>query len=51
MKRLGLRGVVRGKGVKTTMSDKAMTCPRDQVNWQFCADRPNTLWVAYISDL
>jgi putative transposase len=46
MKRLGLRGVVRGKGVKTTVSDKAMACPRDQVNRQFRADRPNTLWVS-----
>ncbi|WAW93217.1 IS3 family transposase [Xanthomonas citri pv. malvacearum] len=46
MKRLGLRGVVRGKVVKTTHSDKAVPCPRDQVNRQFRADRPNALWVS-----
>ena len=46
MKRLGLRGVVRGKVVRTTHSDKAVPCPRDQVNRQFHADRPNALWVS-----
>ena len=46
MKRLGLRGVVRGKVVKTTHGDKAAPCPRDQVNRQFRADRPNALWVS-----
>lgn len=52
MKRLGLRGVIRGKGVKTTISDKAVLCPQDRVKRQFHADRPNALWVAdftYIS--
>lgn len=46
MKRLGLRGVVRGKVVKTTHSDTAAPCPRDQVNRQFYANRPNALWVS-----
>lgn len=46
MRRLGLQGVVRGKPVKTTISDKAIPCPRDQVNRQFKADRPNALWVS-----
>ena len=46
MTRLGLAGVVRGKVVKTTVSDKAMPCPRDHVNRQFKADRPNALWVS-----
>ena len=46
MKQLGLRGVVRGKVVRTTQSDKAVPCPRDQVNRQFHADRPNALWVS-----
>ena len=46
MRKLGIRGVVRGKPVKTTLSDKAAPCPRDRVNRQFCADRPNALWVA-----
>ena len=46
MRRLGLAGVVRGKVVKTTHSDKATPCPRDQVNRQFRAERPNALWVS-----
>jgi putative transposase len=46
MRRLGLRGVVRGKVVRTTVSNKAMPCPRDAVNRQFKADRPNALWVS-----
>jgi len=46
MKRLGLRGVIRGKGVKTTVSDTAAPCPLDRVNRQFRAARPNALWVA-----
>jgi putative transposase len=46
MRQLGLAGVVRGKVVKTTHSDKAMPCPRDQVNRQFHAERPNALWVS-----
>ena len=43
MRRLGLRGVIRGKVVKTTVSDKAQPCPLDRVNRQFKADRPNEL--------
>jgi putative transposase len=46
MRRLGIRGVVRGKVVKTTVSDKSTPCPRDQVNRQFRAERPNALWVS-----
>lgn len=46
MKRLGLVGVVRGKAIKTTFSDKAQPCPLDRVNRQFRADRPNQLWVS-----
>ncbi len=46
MRRLGLRGVIRGKGVKTTVSDKAARCPLDRVNRQFRAARPNALWVS-----
>lgn len=30
----------------TTHSDKATPCPRDQVNRQFRAERPNALWVS-----
>ena len=46
MRRMGLQGVVRGKPVKTTVSDKAASCPLDKVNRQFVADRPNALWVS-----
>src|SRR5690554_6409865 len=46
MRRLGLQGVVRGKPVMTTVSDKAVPCPLDRVNRQFNADRPNALWVS-----
>jgi putative transposase len=42
----GLRGVVRGKTDKTTVSNPAAPCPLDRVNRQFTADRPNALWVA-----
>ena len=35
MRQLGLRGVVRGKVIKTTVSDKAMPCTRDNVNRGF----------------
>ena len=37
---------VRGKTVKTTRPDPARPCPRDLVNRQFKADRPNALWVS-----
>ena len=46
MRRLGLRGVMRGKVVRTTISDNKAPCPRDRVNRQFKADRPNQLWVS-----
>lgn len=46
MRRLGLQGVVRGKPVKTTISDKANPCPLDKVNRQFRAEQPNALWVS-----
>jgi len=43
---MGLRGVVRGKSVTTTIADKAAPCPLDHVNRQFQANRPNALWVS-----
>ena len=46
MKSLDLKGVVRGKPVRTTISDKATRCPLDRVNRQFQAPRPNALWVS-----
>ena len=46
MQTMGLQGVIRGKPVKTTISDKAAPCPLDHVNRQFQAPRPNALWVS-----
>jgi putative transposase len=46
MRRLGLRGVRRGKVVRTTVSDNRAPCPLDKVNRQFQAERPNQLWVS-----
>ena len=46
MKTMGLQGVIRGKPVRTTVSDKAVLCPLDQVNRQFHAPAPNRLWVS-----
>jgi transposase InsO family protein len=46
MRRLGLRGVIRGKVVRTTFSDRTTPCPLDRVNREFKAERPNQLWVA-----
>jgi putative transposase len=46
MKMMGLHGVIRGKPVKTTVSDKASPCPLDRVNRQFFAPAPNMLWLS-----
>ena len=46
MRTMGLQGVIRGRRVKTTISDKAAPCPLDRVNRQFRAPRPNVLWVS-----
>lgn len=46
MRRQGLRGVIRGKAVRTTVADPKRPCPLDKVNRHFHADRPNQLWVS-----
>jgi putative transposase len=46
MRAMGLQGAVRGKPVRTTISDKAAPCPLDRVNRQFQAPHPNVLWVS-----
>jgi len=46
MRSMGLQGVVRGKPVRTTISDKAAPCPQDRVNRQFHAPAPNVLWLS-----
>jgi putative transposase len=49
MKRLGIQGVKRGKGYKTTIPDDAAARPADLVQREFTATRPNQLWVADIT--
>ena len=39
MAQMGLQGAVRGKPVKTTISNPATPCPADHVNRQFRAPR------------
>ena len=46
MRRLGLRGVIRGKGVRTTVPDRTASCPLDRVNRRFRAPAPNRLWLS-----
>ena len=46
MRPLGLRGIIRGKSVRTTLSDEAAPCPLDRVNRNFKAPAPNRLWVS-----
>ena len=49
MKKLGIQGVKRGKGYKTTIPDDAAARPADLVQREFTATRPNQLWVADIT--
>ena len=44
MRRQGLRGVMRGKVVRTTISDAKAPCPLDRARRVFKAERPNQLW-------
>lgn len=46
MRGMGLAGVIRGKPVRTTVSDRTAPCPLDRVNRQFRAPAPNMLWVS-----
>ena len=46
MRNIGLRGAIRGKPLRTTISDKAALCPLDHVNRQFHASAPDRLWLA-----
>ena len=46
MRKMGLQGVVRGREVRTTVSNPAAPCPPDRVNRQFHAPRPNALWLS-----
>ena len=46
MHQLGLAGVVRGKPIRTTISNPATPCPLDHVHRQFHAPAPNQLWLS-----
>ena len=46
MRQMELKGVIRSKAVKTTVSDKTAPCPLDRVNRQFRAPAPNMLWLS-----
>lgn len=46
MSQLKLRGITRGKSVRTTFPDAKAPCPEDRVNRHFAAQRPNQLWVS-----
>jgi putative transposase len=46
MRVLGLRGVVRGRRVRTTIPDELADRRQDRVNRMFAVTRPNALWVA-----
>jgi transposase InsO family protein len=46
MRQMGLQGAVRGREVRTTVSNPAVACPLDRVNRQFRAPRPNVLWLS-----
>ena len=46
MRAMGLEGMIRGKPIRTTVSNKAPPCPLDHVNRQFHAPAPNMLWVS-----
>lgn len=46
MRSLGLTGVRRGKGIRTTIPAKDGVRPGDLLNRDFTADAPNRVWVA-----
>src|SRR5512144_2144722 len=46
MREMGLRGIVRGRRVKTTRANEGVARPLDRVHRQFKANRPNALWVS-----
>jgi transposase InsO family protein len=46
MRKAGLRGLMRGKVVRTTVTAAKASCPLDRVSRQFKGQRPNQLWVS-----
>ncbi len=46
MRKMGLKGVIRGRTVRTTIGDTSVPCPLDHLNRQFHAPAPNRLWLS-----
>ncbi len=46
MQFMGLRGIIRGKPIRTTVPDKSAPSPLDRANRQFKAPAPDRLWVS-----
>ena len=46
MRSMSLQGIIRGKPIRTTFSDKTAPSPLDRVNRHFKAPAPNRLWVS-----
>ncbi len=46
MRGMGLRGVVRGRETRTTVSNPATPCSTNKVNRRFRTPAPNVLWVS-----
>jgi putative transposase len=46
MRSMSLRGIIRGKPIRTTFSDKTAASPLDRVNRQLKLPAPNRLWVS-----
>jgi transposase InsO family protein len=46
MRQMRIKGAVRGKAIRTTVSDPSAPCPLDRVNRRFGAPQPNMLWVS-----
>ena len=49
MRKAGLRSVVRGKVVRTSVADTKAPYPLHRVNRKFKAQWPNQLWVSYFT--
>ena len=46
MKKMAIQGVIRGKRLRTTVTNHATPCPLDHVKRKFRSSRPNVLWVS-----
>ena len=51
MRQTGLQGAMRGREVRTTVSNPAAPCPLNWAKRQFHAPRPNALWLPDFTDV